>query len=920
MLLLAIGFMTGQAASYDVWVCGVQVTDNNKDNIGAAISSSQGTVTGKVSYDPTAKLLTVNGSSITTSKDHGIRIKVNGVTIQFVGTCSITTTASDKRAIRYDASNLTGTIQGNGLSTKVTMKGTKSGIYIDDNCDLTIQNMTLSVTGTNWGICGHGDLTGSNIYINGASDITAEATASNGEAMGDLANLLPAADLYFILPQGGWFCAGYINEQPKFCVLDVNDKPAQKVRVAKLEKTGLTIHGWAVTNCNWQVIGQKLKNRDRLTSDASSLQYDWDSKTLTLNGVQFDTEKDVTSKDEFIQNSMDGLKIIVKGTNVVKTRMGFLTSYKNITIEGSTSNYAANSLTVNRAMEFNCDDVTLKNLVLNATSPKYAIGGGANTALTINKCKVTANYTGSSNIGAIQGFKSVQLTMADVKSPYVFYRPSKGFVVQNGTDYTLTKTVEIAVPSEYYNVRVLGHQISSVNTSQFGVDGLSGSVSYNPTSKCLTLNGCSLKSTDENVQGIYMYESDARIELNGTNTIETAGTALLLGAKGTRIITSSEQPNNSVTTFKSTQKAAVTGTASVDWDLIVKADQSVKFDGKTYAFSGKGIGASNIEFQKKGDKSRVYMKGGSGVTANNPQITMINMDFWSDYLPGCYWDELNGQVYRNGGVLVTQQVALAAVKEKYGVYVAGNEINDVNCSGVGSKYIKGVGNYVVTYNPSTKTLNLNDATIDTGSAYSDAVENRSMDGLTINVTGSNTLKGEKTSCNALNLQKNTTVTGDGTLNLTGSVGNLKATKGATVRLKDINMTAQHIQGHVSSTDPDKTAVLVVDLAKPGKTVTAESGIFALYNVVLENDTQMYEPLGGYYNVTSKIMMDASGHQADRVVFMNLSDWTAIEDVEGDTDFQDIYDLTGRKQNTLRHGLNIVQKKDGTARKVISSSY
>ena len=51
MLLLALSAITIQAASYNIWICGVQVNDTNKGDIGAYISSTQGTVTGKVTYD-----------------------------------------------------------------------------------------------------------------------------------------------------------------------------------------------------------------------------------------------------------------------------------------------------------------------------------------------------------------------------------------------------------------------------------------------------------------------------------------------------------------------------------------------------------------------------------------------------------------------------------------------------------------------------------------------------------------------------------------------------------------------------------------------------------------------------------------------------------------------------------------------------
>lgn len=905
MLLLFAGIMTGQAASYDIWVCGVQVTDSNKGNIGSAISSSQGTVTGSVSYNSSTKVLTVSNSSITTSKDHGIRIKISDVTVQFVGTCSITTTASDKRAIRYDKSDLIGTLQGSGLGTQVTMKGTRSGIYIDDNCELTVQNMTLSVTGTYWGICGHDGSHSEKLYVRGATSLTAEATASSGEGIGDMYYVYRYDNLDYILPQGGLFTMS----SDRRCVVDIDNNIAKKVQIVKKENLGFQLAEINVTNCNWQVIGKRLKN-DSYITDASSVTYNLSSNTLTLSGVSYNSSR------AFLTNSIPGLKVVVKGNNNVDGKMSSTT---DISFEGYlTSSYSSNVLTVNNGW-FVCDaKLDFKYLNLSASrSTGTPIYGGTNAELTINKCKVKAEYTGSgSNYGAIRGFKSAKLTSDDVKSYNTFYRAGEGFVRQRNditVTYPLANLVEIEVPTESYNIQVLGHQITNVNPDHFGVEGLIAYIcSYDAASKTLTLSGSSIYSTEDNVRGISLFDSNSTILLQGSNTIKTAGIALLLGSTGTRIITNAEGTNTSGTTFESTKSAAVSGLTSSDYDLTVEADAGVHFIGSTYAFLGHSGGTSRLEFKKKGNYSYVELQGGSGITGNNPQVTMTDIDF-SNASPGCYWD--NGRVYQNGGILVTSPVHLAPVTTRYGVFVGGTEVTNANCQAIGSKYIQTNNPSAVFYNTSTSTLELRDVTINTGNANVDAIKNEKATDLKINVIGNCTLHSESQSYNALYLRAYAQIYGDGTLNLTGRGGNLSVGLSGAM-LNDVNLNANAIFGQY---EPGTRSRLDVKLPTKGKAVTASNGVYGLVSVVL-NNCKILQPDGGHYDTNKMAMVDYWGNPAQRVVFSDVDTWTAIGDIETDADTDndnaDIYDLSGRKLHKPQKGVNIIRSTTGSGKKVI----
>ncbi len=949
MLLLIAGIVTGQAASYNIWVCGVQVNDTNKDDIGAAISSTQGTVTGKVTYDPSTKTLTLTSAKITTSKDHGIRIKLTGVTVKLMGTTTITTTASGKRAIRYDASGLTGTIQGSGLMNKVTLKGTTSAIYIDDNCSIYLQNLNANCTGTSWGICGHNGTSSERLYISGNSSITAEATASNGEAFGDLNDLdlnKESSGLNYYFPQGGGFYPS------KHYVGDYDGNIAPKVIILKETYDPIRICDIDVTNCNYQIIGRLLKKKGVISSDASSVQYDWGNKVITINGVNYNNSNWplVSTTD-----TPTSLKIIVAGTNNTLNSEAFANQSGDISIEGATTNYAANSLTINNDNRNSCiwfkgTSLTLKNLTLNATghTPFSAAASSPNPNLYIDRCKITANSTSAeSSDCAFKGFSDATLTNADIKTPGVCFSAEKrGFVYANTN--TLAKKVEIDVPTTYYNVKVLGHQITDVNPDQFGVKGLTGACSWNQSTKTLTIGdnsgaSCTITSDADNVYGIDIWEPDAKIVLKGKNTITTVASALNVGARTYLKTTEAQQLE---TRFKSTNSSAVgiLGNCRLNFS---SADKPIYVEGK-YAFSFGNN--SSLSISNEGSNSFLYMKGSNSWYSGTPLVYTTNTDFWYDNTtnttPGCYWKDLYNlsgpdcRIFQNGGEEVTNKwIAFAPVTQRYGLFILDTEINDANRNAVGDSHIR---EGIVRYNPSEKELTLNGAKITANVSNKNILRNEGVDELTINVAQDCRLVNSHDDItepeNAIvSLRKNTTITGNGTLEIDGDPTNTTTRHmyihtAADLTLKDINMTINRY-GWIYFQFPDEDldgypddngtrGNLIIDLTTKGKRIKT-GRIVGFNSLILRNGGIIY-PYYAYWDARSRVVRDYSdGEVCTEVTFADEETYaTGIDEIEASdgqhsTDnIQAIYDLTGRRQPAQQRGLNIIRKSDGTTGKVM----
>jgi hypothetical protein len=475
-LFLLVGIVSVSAGSYNIWVCGQQVTDDNKSNIKGAISSSSGTVSGSISYS--GGVLTLNACEIDAKTKYGIEIKQSGVTIKVVGTCKIT--ADDKSegyAIRMNSESQTLTIQGTSSSaSKLYLVGKQGGLHCHKQCDLTIKDMYLSSQAEKFGIDGSNGTSSEKLILVGDVDVYAKCTGSDSgrRGIGDIASItFPSTHNYYI-PGFGSF------NTSKHCVVDVNGDIAYTVEILKEVKKGLNIGGYDISNCNWDKIGAKLKKVGTLTSAASSLTCSSSGQSITLNGVTYN------GSNRFIGSYDDNgdITITVKGTNTItcSNDYAFLLC-KNSTIEGtSDASYTANilNITSNSWYGLYCNDhagsgytMTLKNMTVSTTGLKGGISGESNAKanLVINKCKITAKATGSeTGNGAIINFNGVTLTDADVATHYVCFRPAKkGF----GSGSSLSKTVNIDVPTAKYSVYVLGHQITNVNPNYFGVVGYS---------------------------------------------------------------------------------------------------------------------------------------------------------------------------------------------------------------------------------------------------------------------------------------------------------------------------------------------------------------------------------------------------------------------------------------------------------------
>ena len=888
MVLLVAGAIlsTVSAASYNLQVLGVQVTDDNKSDI-----KPTGLKSGSIKFDGN-KTLTCTNVSVDATKCFIHNTGITDLKIIFVGSNTVKTTDS---GIVCDVETY---VQGNiheGASLSITCGDVYACIWTKAQT-LHLWNLSLTATGKKFSIYGYdnsqyGKLAMSCMEIHASTDDTNTMGAIGGFSS--------------FSQNSAYLYSGSFNAD-KHGICDGS---------GNLLKTVTNYADLKVDNCIVYVTGGGNYTLHPSAMTAGSATYNADSKTLTLNGV---TMKTPGNRECIYNRNLDGLTINVKGNNKLElsnTSSGSaIKSRKPITIAGTSSDDDVLNCSAYVAfyLEAGSGPLTFKDIGVLANGGNYGlVGNSQRPGLVMERVVMIAV---GSETAAIAQFGSCTMTGCDVSSdvcPGVCFRKSLGGF---GTTDALLKdgSVWILKPTKTYPVYVLGRQVNDINNTNVALDGLTaGKISYDEATQKLTIDNVTMVApSDNSSEGIKISGgSDGYvINLVGTNEITSAGDALY-------ITRDTEFNGNGNCKFVSTVESGLSCAAGAC--ITLNTGDYIRFVGKKYGYWGTGS-SNEVLTVKKPNTSGVYrFKGDIKSVHNLTALALDNTDFWSpetanENLRGCYFNEETKDVRQNGGSVVKDWVAIGAISKKYGIFVGDKEINDRNAAGVGSKYITAGGAEAVTYNKNTNTLTLDGATITNKGDDINAVKN-AVSGLTINVTGDNTLITERSGWNSdntsINLQENTTITGSGSLSVKG-IGPLYIANGKKLTFKDAKKV--YSESSIRSNNSSSTAQLVVDNSN-----VETDGSVCFFGSVTWVNGYLAVPTNGRFDTASSYIVDANGDKATRVVFLDKNG-AGIEGVELDNnaDVKDVYDASGRQVEGAHKGLNIVRMSDGTVRKVM----
>lgn len=458
-------------------VAGVEVTDANSGNLTTIAG-----VEGKASYDPETQTLTLDNATITTNAVAGIANEgATGLQVKLVGNNTITSASAAGMVIGRQTR-----IVGDG-KLKVTSTGTSA--ILMQGAPLSIEDCSVVAEGKYGIYADKGDVK----EVLTVRTASVEAQGASGSIAG-LSNLLLVRCI-INQPQG----AAY-DKALKGVAKDgglVTDRV-----VIDIEKYGLLIGGIDVTSANYDAI-------DKLPGVTGSLSYDPAKKILRMAYATIPTDDD---KVAVHNQSVDGLKIEMTGNNSMSGGTGCI-------LERSTTITGSGNMTITGTK--GCG-VALKNTMLTIKGVEVRVSGAtegisgdksAGCGLAVNDAHVEAE--GSQ--GSVVGISKLQLNTCYIKEPSgaAFDATLKGVAAKGA----LVKEKVVMTPPVKYGVMVAGVEVTVDNCADLSViDGVKGTVSYDPATKTLTLKDATIdKPGDDN---IYNYGLDGlKIKVLGTNSL-----------------------------------------------------------------------------------------------------------------------------------------------------------------------------------------------------------------------------------------------------------------------------------------------------------------------------------------------------------------------------------------------------------------
>ena len=777
IVALFIGMMvlptTAQAQTkYALEICGTWVTSDNCDDLSVIPG-----VSGRASYDPDNKTLTLEDAKLNKG-DYGIWSNIDGLTIKVSGTNELN--AKISAAAVYAPT----TITGGGTLNAESEKG--CGIYAPSK-NLTIRNCIVNAEGK-YGIVGYNGSKGK-LRISKAT-VTAE-----GEE-GSICDFkeITLEDCAITRPAGAVVDKGAIRLN--------GEKVTSEVRIEPIVTNyDLIIAGHRVTSVN-------CYDLTVIPGVSGRASYDPDNKTLTLEGAKLNAEGD----NFCFWSKIDGLTIKVSGTNELNAELSAAVKvYAPATITGGgTLNAESRSGCGIYAGETN---LTIKDCIVNAKGT-WGITGqvGSKGKLLIRKATVTAE----GRYGSICDFKEITLEDCAITQPAgAVVDNSQGAVVLNGEKVTSEVKIE---PITKYDLKICGTQVTSGNCGDLSViDGVEGTVKYDPDNKTLTLEGAKLNVEDisgilSKIDGLTIKVSDTN-ELNATNQTIVVYAPTTITGGGTLNVKSEESCGIYVWSTNLTIKDCIVNVKGV------------------YGI----VGWSGSNEKLLISKATVTAEGRAGSIYDFKEITLEDCAITQP--AGAVVDNSQGAVVLNGEK-VTGEVKIEPIT-KYDLIIAGYRVTSANCYDL--TVIPGVSGRA-SYDPDNRILTLENAIIIPEESYLGLEAGISM---TVKVIGTNSITCRHYYQPTFMSKRRMTITGGGTLNVTSQKASAINAYESDLIIENCTVNAKGAQKGITGYDGTNNELHIRNATVTAEG-TAEGAIYGLAALHL-TDCDITEPKHTYFS-------------------------------------------------------------------------
>lgn len=421
---------------------------------------------------------------------------------------------------------------------------------------------------------------------------------------------------------------------------------------------------------------------------------------------------------------------------------------------------------------------------------------------------------------------------------------------------------------ENYGFKVAGVDVTSDNYLDLTeINGVSGKVYFDPNTRTLTLDNATIEADTYNA----ILNKTCKyfvIELLGTNTINVTSAAglymcestTIVGGSGSKLIINNDR---CAVLFESSPLEIVNCWLEVEGGWGISANNDVAEEVLT-------IRNSHVE--------------ATGSEGSISDIAGLELD-------GCYIDipskaayDADKKAVAVNGETVKEKVVIEP--DSYGIYIADKPVTTLNYKDLTSIY--GVSGSA-SYDPETKTLTLDNATIERNSTDGTGIVNKTVSDFTVKLIGKNTVTADLAS---MVLNQTSTITGDGSLHLTSQRFCGLDMEGASVTIDNTSLFVKGgygIAGFIGA----KSEVLTVRNSHVEAEGSGSGSISLISDLILDN-CAITQPVGAEFDADQKAVVLNGEVLKSKVVIepVNNSIGTITADVPASK--QGIYNLDGVK--------------------------
>ena len=635
------------------------------------------------------------------------------------------------------------------------------------------------------------------------------------------------------------------------------------------ETYGIKIAGEDIT-------GYNRYDLTEISGVSGKVSFDPNTRTLTLDNATIEAN----DYNAILNETCDYLSIELIGTNTIYVTGAAGIKLKEETTIWSNSGGKLSVKSDGCALLFGGCPLEISNCWLEAEGA-WGISANNNVAeevLTIRNSHVEAK----GSTGSICDIANLVLEGCSITQPDgAVFDAKNNAVVLNGE--MVTDKVVI-VPR--YGVQIAGVDVTALNCKDLSViDGVDGKMSYDPETNTLTMKDVTINGS--HINGIVNRSVEGmKIKLVGNNTITTNEACIT-------ILQPSTISGSGTLRLKSSDNCGL------------YLPSSLTVEGVTIYAEGEW-GIAGQEFQTFGNvlticNAYVEATGSSGSICDLQNLVLdgctITQPVGASFDANVYGVALNGE-------LVTDKVVIEP--DSYGIYIADKPVTTLNCKDLTSIY--GVsGN--ASYDPDTRTLTLDNATIERNTTDGTGIVNKLVSDFTVKLIGKNTVTADMAS---LVLNQTSTITGDGSLHLTSKRFCGLDMESASVTIDNTSLFVKGgygIAGYIGA----ETEVLTVR----NSYVEAEgfgSGSISLIGKLILEDCAITQPDGAEFDAQIRAVVLNGEVLKTKVVIEPVTNGISDITVDASANAKGIYSVTGVKQtqqwNELPAGIYIV---DGVKR-------